>query len=115
MYQEKSVLREKMRRNHSLLTHLSGSYCSRTAQGQGDLRPDLLETPWSHRELKSMLEQDRRECAKHLAETASRPEKFFLAKMIRLGRSCAVTSVSTPVRASCRSQKQKCVLCREIW
>ena len=53
--------------------------------GTGDLRPDLLETPWFHRELKSMLEQDRRECAKHLAETASRPEKFFLAKMIRLG------------------------------
>ena len=35
MYQEESVLREKIRRNHSLLTHLSSSCCSRTAQGQG--------------------------------------------------------------------------------
>ena len=105
------MLREKMRRNHSLLTHLSGSYCSRTAQGQGDLRPDLLETPWFHRELKSMLEQDRRECAKHLAETASRPEKFFLAKMIRLGPLlCCDVRVHTGSRELPESETKVCPL-----
>ena len=56
-----------------------------------------------------MLEQDRRECAKHLAETASRPEKF-LAKMIRLGPLLLTSVRQTGSRELPESETKVCPL-----
>ena len=82
MYFEGRVQRERMRRNHPSNRAELSVIALAPAVDQDDLRPGLLETPWFRRELKSILETDRRECAEHLATHAYRPEKFFLAKMI---------------------------------
>ena len=46
------------------------------------LRETIWETPWVKRSLHGKLEEDRAECAEHLATHALRPEKFLLAKML---------------------------------
>ena len=50
--------------------------------GEYDQRMDLEKTAWFRRVLRTKLEEDRAECAEHLATHALRPEKFFLAKML---------------------------------
>ena len=111
MYFEGRVQRERMRRNHASNRAELSVIALAPAVDQDDLRPGLLETPWFRRELKSILETDRRECAEHLATHAYRPEKLFLAKMIRLGPLlCCDVRVHTGSREPPESETKVCPL-----